>query len=134
MSKLNGATSGAKIELNRQNHTLRSSGAVVLGLTVGGKTYDIGRLDAPFQWSLSSGFHVQALDAVLLGLAWVLTGGEDHALVATFPRRAVLPEGWTAIGAVRSGPRRAGVFMDGRPTADLVQAVGAEGAGHVHFG
>src|SRR3954452_3466126 len=67
-------------------------------------------------------------------MAWVLTGGEDHALVATYPRRATMPEGWTAIGTVRSGPRRAGVFVDGRPAADVVQAVGAEGVGHVHFG
>jgi thiamine-monophosphate kinase len=67
-------------------------------------------------------------------MAWVLTGGEDHALVATFPARVALPDGWTAIGSVRSGPRRAGVFVDGKPAADVVQAVGAEGAGHVHFG
>ena len=67
-------------------------------------------------------------------MAWVLTGGEDHALVATFSPRATLPDGWTAIGSVRSGPRRAGVFVDGRSAADVVQAVGAEGAGHVHFG
>ncbi len=67
-------------------------------------------------------------------MSWVLTGGEDHALVATFSPRATLPQGWTAIGTVRSGPRRAGVFVDGRPAADVVQAVGAEGAGHVHFG
>ena len=67
-------------------------------------------------------------------MSWVLTGGDDHALVATFSPRATLPEGWTAIGTVRSGPRRAGVFVDGRPAADVVQAVGAEGAGHVHFG
>jgi hypothetical protein len=26
------------------------------------------------------------------------------------------------------------VFVDGRSAADVVQAVGAEGAGHVHFG
>src|SRR4051794_3433250 len=31
-------------------------------------------------------------------LAWVLTGGEDHALLATFPAGAALPDGWTAIG------------------------------------
>src|SRR3954463_12889815 len=67
-------------------------------------------------------------------MAWVLTGGEDHALVATFPPRVVLPEGWAAIGSVRSGPRRAGVFVDRRSAADVVAAVGAEGAGHVHFG
>jgi thiamine-monophosphate kinase len=67
-------------------------------------------------------------------MSWVLTGGEDHALVATFPARAVLPEGWTAIGSVRTGRRRAGVFVDGRSAADVVSAVGAEGPGHVHFG
>src|SRR4051794_1414992 len=67
-------------------------------------------------------------------MAWVLTGGEDHALAATFPARAVLPEGWTAIGSVRSGPRRAGVFVDRRSAAAVAAAVGAEGAGHVRFG
>lgn len=47
-------------------------------------------------------------------LHWVLTGGEDYALVATFPPGAGLPEGWTAIGAVREG---SGVTVDGRPYA-----------------
>jgi thiamine-monophosphate kinase len=65
-------------------------------------------------------------------LAWVLTGGEDHALVATFPARNALPVGWTAIGHVRKG-RTAGVRVDGEPAADVVRAIGAEGAGHVHF-
>ena len=46
---------------------------------------------------------LQQVGAALGGdpLAWVLTGGEDHALVATFPARTALPVGWTAIGAVR---------------------------------
>ena len=39
-------------------------------------------------------------------MSWVLTGGEDHALVATFPPRVPLPEGWTAIGAVRAVGRK----------------------------
>ena len=34
---------------------------------------------------------------------WVLTGGEDHALLASFPAGVALPAGWTAIGAVRAG-------------------------------
>src|SRR3954465_15822431 len=46
-------------------------------------------------------------------MSWVLTGGEDHPLVATFPARTTLPDGWTAIGSVRTGPRRAAVFVDG---------------------
>ena len=33
-------------------------------------------------------------------LEWVLTGGEDHALVACFPAGVPLPEGWRAIGRV----------------------------------
>ena len=68
-------------------------------------------------------------------MAWVLTGGEDHALVATFPAGANLPEGWSGIGAVRKAPRGApAVLVGGRASADVVRAVGAEGAGHVHFG
>ncbi|HET6731173.1 thiamine-phosphate kinase [Mycobacterium sp.] len=42
-------------------------------------------------------------------LAWVLAGGEDHALVATFPGSA--PEGWRVIGRVLDGPPR--VVVDG---------------------
>ena len=34
---------------------------------------------------------------------WVLTGGEDQALVATFPPDRSLPEGWRAIGSVAQG-------------------------------
>jgi thiamine-monophosphate kinase len=67
-------------------------------------------------------------------LSWVLTGGEDHALVATFPPRTALPVGWVPIGEVRKGGKKPGVFVSGDPAGDVVRAVGAEGAGHVHFG
>ena len=43
--------------------------------------------------------------------AWVLGGGEDHALVATFP--GALPDGWRHIGVVVDGPAR--VLVDGTP-------------------
>ncbi|KHO21405.1 thiamine-phosphate kinase [Mycolicibacterium setense] len=42
---------------------------------------------------------------------WVLGGGEDHALVATFPDE--LPAGWRAIGRVIDSP--AVVLVDGAP-------------------
>jgi thiamine-monophosphate kinase len=35
-------------------------------------------------------------------LGWVLTGGEDHALAATFPPDAAPPTGWTVVGRVRA--------------------------------
>jgi thiamine-monophosphate kinase len=57
--------------------------------------------------------------ATLLGAdpaPWVLTGGEDHGLLATFPAGIQLPPGFTAIGSVHAlgtdeGP---GVLIAGR--------------------
>jgi thiamine-monophosphate kinase len=42
---------------------------------------------------------------------WILTGGDDHALVATFPPELELPGGWQPIGQVAAG---SGVTVDGR--------------------
>lgn len=42
-------------------------------------------------------------------LAWALTGGEDHALVATFPDEDHVPPDWTVCGRVRPG---SGVSVD----------------------
>jgi len=47
-------------------------------------------------------------------LAWVLTGGEDHALAATFPPGTALPPRWTIIGQVYEG---LGVLVDGQTWA-----------------
>jgi thiamine-monophosphate kinase len=55
-------------------------------------------------------------------LSFVLTGGDDYALVATFSAQTTLPDGWTRIGLVADG---AGVTVDGK-TYD-----GA--TGHQHF-
>jgi thiamine-monophosphate kinase len=67
--------------------------------------------------------HTDALDipeplhavAAALGadpLQFVLGGGDDHALLATFPPDADLPEGWRVIGAVTDGES---VTVDGAP-------------------
>jgi thiamine-monophosphate kinase len=48
-------------------------------------------------------------------LGWVLTGGEDHALVATFPPFAELPDDWRTIG-VATMPD-SGITVDGKPSA-----------------
>ncbi len=44
---------------------------------------------------------------------WVLTGGEDHALAATFRSLSDLPEGWCPIGSVVTS--EVGVTVDGLP-------------------
>jgi thiamine-monophosphate kinase len=46
-------------------------------------------------------------------LSWLLTGGEDHALVATFPPGAALPAGFALIGDVRAGDPA--VLVAGKP-------------------
>lgn len=43
-------------------------------------------------------------------LGFVLGGGDDHCLLATFPDVGSVPEGWTVIGDVREG---GGVTVDG---------------------
>lgn len=43
---------------------------------------------------------------------WVLTGGEDHALAATFPAAQPLPDRWRQIGTVAEGKA---VTVDGVP-------------------
>jgi thiamine-monophosphate kinase len=55
--------------------------------------------------SLSSAAGSMAMDPWV----WVLAGGEDHALVATFP--GAPPAGWSAIGRVLDGASR--VLLDG---------------------
>lgn len=46
---------------------------------------------------------------------WVLAGGDDHPLVATFPAGTPLGEDWQLIGAVREGE---GVTVNGRAFLD----------------
>ena len=43
---------------------------------------------------------------------WILAGGDDHPLVATFPDGVSLPAAWRVIGRVGDGQ---GVTVDGRP-------------------
>jgi thiamine-monophosphate kinase len=48
-------------------------------------------------------------------LSWILSGGDDHALLATFAPEAALPDGFVPVGTVVSG-EQAGVLVDGRET------------------
>ncbi|GAA2694088.1 thiamine-phosphate kinase [Streptomyces aculeolatus] len=48
-------------------------------------------------------------------LQWVLTGGEDHAIVATFPPQVKLPARWRVVGEVQAPSAAAQVTVDGEP-------------------
>ncbi|WP_313405004.1 thiamine-phosphate kinase [Aeromicrobium sp.] len=55
-------------------------------------------------------------------LRFVLSGGDDYALAATFPAGTTLPDGWTRIGEVKAGE---GVTVAGAPYEG--------GPGHRHW-
>jgi len=57
---------------------------------------------------------LQAVGAALGAdpMEFILGGGDDHALLATFPSAKKVPQGWTVVGSVLEG---AGVTVDGAP-------------------
>ena len=57
---------------------------------------------------------------------WVMTGGEDHGLLATFPPGEPLPQGFVAVGVVARTSQVPGVLVAGEPWAG--------GSGWDHFG
>jgi thiamine-monophosphate kinase len=59
-------------------------------------------------------------------LHWVLTGGEDHAIVATFPADVKLPARWRVIGEV--------LAAHGRPEVTVDSAAWDKAGGYDHFG
>ena len=56
---------------------------------------------------------------------WMLTGGEDHALLATFPAGTALPEGFVRTGTVHVAEGEPGVSVDGVRRTSV--------GGHRHF-
>ncbi len=62
-------------------------------------------------------------------LEWVLGGGEDHALAATFPAEAGAPSGWRVIGSVHARDGAAGDEARWSTAASAVVVGGGHYAG-----
>ncbi len=99
-----------------------------------GLLQDVGHLASASQVAIglrSGQFEVaEPLHAVGAALGvdpmrFVLTGGDDYSLVATFPRGTELPERWREVGSVLDADGTGAVTVDGSAYDDA--------AGHQHF-
>ena len=103
----------------RQGPVAAAAGATALVDVSDGLLSDLGHVATASGVAIdvhSGAFEVpeplQAVGAALGAdpLTFVLTGGDDHALAATFPPEQPLPAGWAAVGEVGAGN---GVTVDG---------------------
>jgi thiamine-monophosphate kinase len=85
-----------------------------------GVTIDIDTSD----WEIPDPMQAAAAAYNVNPIEWMLSGGEDHALLATFSAGASLPDGFTIVGAVSAGD----------PVIKVDGVTRDSSGGHRHFG
>ncbi|MCL1871240.1 MAG: thiamine-phosphate kinase [Promicromonosporaceae bacterium] len=106
------AQAGATAMLDVSDGLLRDAGRIA---RASGVAVDLSAAAlAPYAAALAPAAQALGLDDDA-ALAWVLSGGEDHGLLATFTAGATLPDGFVRIGTVWAADGAPGsVTVDGR--------------------
>ncbi len=78
------------------------------------------------QWEIAEPMSAAAAAYNMDPKQWMLNGGEDHALLATFPADTVLPEGFVRTGTVREAD-------DSGPSVTVDGVLRSGAGGHRHF-
>ena len=113
-----GSSEGPLVEAHRRPQPpyalgplLADAGATAMCDVSDGLVADLGHIARAS--GVVVGLHAGRLADDAVDLDDVLTGGEDHALVATVPPGTPLPDGVRAIGRISAGPAQ--VLLDGEP-------------------
>ena len=113
-----GVTEGALVDAHRRPEppyaagpALAAAGATAMCDVSDGLLADLGHIARAS--GVVIGLHSGRVADDAVDLGDVLTGGEDHALVATLPPGTPLPDGCRTIGRV--SPGEPGVLVDGEP-------------------
>lgn len=114
-----GARAGASAMIDVSDGLLADLGHIATG---SGVTLDVHR-DA---FTLADPMHAVGSALGVDPMQFILGGGDDHAIAATFPAGTALPEGFTAIGTV-------GEQGAGGPVVTVDGGVYEGATGHTHF-
>ena len=101
---LEAALHGATALMDISDGLLRDAGRIASRSEVG---IDIEADLVP----IHEGARFAAIELKIDPRTWALTGGEDHHMLAVFPREGAVPEGWTVVGVTTDAFR--GVRLDG---------------------
>ncbi|WP_062288788.1 thiamine-phosphate kinase [Demequina phytophila] len=101
---LEAALYGATALMDISDGLVRDAGRIARRSEVG---IDLRSEDVP----VHEGARFAATELLVDARIWALTGGEDHHMLAVFPRAEAVPEGWTVVGETTDA--FAGVRVDG---------------------